>query len=112
MMHGTMASFETWFSRYAVVSYGIQLMPFTPVAEQRDDPEWATIVYPLYEDGCEEAGDFCVDNGWSILQAGLLATTGDREGAMEQALKVPADVFESQGGMGNTLSNLIWYIKI
>lgn len=110
MMHETMASFETWFSRYPVVSYGIQLMPLTPVAEQRDDPEWATIVYPLYEDGCVEAGDFCVDNGWSILQAGLLATTGDREGAMEQAVKVPTKVFETQGGMGNSMSNLVWYI--
>lgn len=110
MMHGTMASFETWFSRYAVVSYGIQLMPLTPIAERRDDPEWATLLYPLYQKGCEEAGDFCIDNGWSILQAGLLATTGDREEALEQAMTIPAKVFESQGGLGNTRTNLIWYI--
>lgn len=110
MMHETMASFETWFSQHPVVSYGIQLMPLTPAAEQRDDPEWASIVYPLYKDGCEEAGDFCVDNGWSILQAGLLATTGDRKEALQQALAVPAKVYDSQGGLGNSLSNLIWYI--
>jgi hypothetical protein len=92
------------------VSYGIQLMPLTPAAELRDDPEWASIVYPMYKEGCEEAKDFCVDNGWSILEAGLLATTGDREEAMKQAFAVPAKVYESQGGMGNSLSNLIWYI--
>jgi endo-1,3(4)-beta-glucanase len=110
MMHETMASFETWFSQHPVVSYGIQLMPLTPVAEQRDDPEWASIVYPLYKDDCEESRDFCVDNGWSILQAGLLATTGDRQEALKQALAVPSKVYESQGGLGNSLSNLIWYI--
>ena len=111
MMHETMASFETWFSEHAVVSYGIQLMPLTPAAEQRDVPEWASIVYPLYKESCEEAGDFCVENGWSILQAGLLATTGDRDSAMKQALMVPDTVFDSQGGLGNSRSNLIWYIS-
>ena len=93
------------------MSYGIQLMPLTPAAEQRDVPEWASIVYPLYKESCDEAGDFCVENGWSILQAGLLATTGDRDSAMEQALMVPDTVFDSQGGLGNSRSNLIWYIS-
>eukprot|EP00977_Amphora_coffeiformis_P011065 scaffold2651_cov171-Amphora_coffeaeformis.AAC.5 len=111
MMHETMASFGTWFSPQPVVSYGIQLMPLTPVAEQRDVPEWATQLYPLYKKSCEQAGDFCVDNGWSILQAGLLATTGDHEGALKQAMEVPSKVFDSQGGLGNSRSNLVWYIS-
>lgn len=110
MMYETMASFQTWFAPEAVVSYGIQLMPFTPIAERRDDPEWATILYPLYEKSCKEAGDYCVDNGWSILQAGLLATTGDRKAALKQALAIPDKVFESQGGCGNSLTNTIWYV--
>ena len=110
MLYDTMASFQTWFSPQPVVSYGIQLMPFTPVAEIRDDPEWASLLYPVYKESCEAAGEFCVKNGWSILQAGLLATAGNREEAVEQALKVPEKVFSTDGGVGNSLTNTIWYI--
>ena len=110
MLYDTMATFQTWFAPWAVVSYGIQLLPFTPVAERRDDPEWAAVLYPKYKEACEDAGDFCVENGWSILQAGLLATSGDKKAALKQALAVPSFVFETQGGMGNSLSNTIWYV--
>ncbi len=110
MLYDTMATFQTWFAPWAVVSYGIQLLPLTPVAERRDDPEWATILYPKYKQACEDVPDFCVDNGWSILEVGLLATTGDTAGALKQAMSVPAFVFETQGGMGNSLSNTIWFI--
>jgi len=85
-------------------------MPFTPVAEFRDDPQWAKIVYPKYKESCESAGDFCVDNGWSILQAGLCATAGNRDDALKQAFAVPEVVFSSDGGVGNSLTNTIWYI--
>ena len=111
MLYDTMASFQTWFAPEPVVSYGIQLMPLTPVAEQRDDPLWAAELYPLYDESCQQAGDFCVDNGWSILQAGLCATAGNREEALKQALAVPTKVFASEGGVGNSLSNTIWYIS-
>jgi len=111
MLYDTMASFQTWFAPQAVVSYGIQLLPFTPVAERRDDPEWAAELYPMYKKSCQEAGKFCVDNGWSILQAGLLATAGDRKSALDQALAVPTKVFASLGGVGNSLTNTIWYIS-
>uniref|UniRef100_A0A7S2YTX3 glucan endo-1,3-beta-D-glucosidase n=1 Tax=Entomoneis paludosa TaxID=265537 RepID=A0A7S2YTX3_9STRA len=110
MMYDTMASFATWFSQNDVVSYGIQLMPFTAVAERRDDKEWAKLLYPVYKDSCEDAGDFCIDNGWSIVQAGLCATAGFQTEALEQAFAVPPKVFLSDGGMGNSLSNTIWYI--
>ena len=110
MMYETQASFETWFAPYAVVSYGIQLLPLTPIAEYRDDPEWAAELYPLYKESCETAGDFCTDNGWSILQAGLLATTGSHEEAIDQALDVPKKVFATDGGVGNSLSNTLWFI--
>ena len=111
MLYETMASFQTWFAPDAVVSYGIQLMPLTAIGEIRDDPVWATDLYPLYKKSCEVAGDFCVDNGWSILQTGLLATTGKREEALKQALAIPSDVFDSLGGVGNSMSNTIWYIS-
>ena len=110
MLYDTMATFQTWFAPWAVVSYGIQLIPLTPVAETRDDMEWATELYPLYEKACSDAGSFCEKNGWSILQAGLLATTGNQDEALEQAKAVPSEVFTTEGGIGNSMSNTIWYI--
>jgi len=110
MLYDTMGTFQTWFAPWDVVSFGIQLIPLTPVAETRDDVEWANELYPLYEKACEVAGEFCEENGWSILQAGLLATSGDKSGALEQAKAVPKEVFLTDGGLGNTMTNTIWYI--
>lgn len=64
MLYETMASFQTWFAPEAFVSYGIQLLPLTPIAEARDDPEWASILYPKYDKSCSSEKQFCVDNGW------------------------------------------------
>ena len=111
MLYDTMATFQTWFAPQAVVSYGIQLMPLTVVAELRDDQEWAEELYPLYKQSCDDAGDFCYDNGWSILQAGLCATAGDRENALKQAMAISPKAFESLGGAGNSLTNTIWFIS-
>merc|ERR1719410_2398542 len=36
MLYDSMATLTTWFSGWPVVSYGIQLIPLTPVAETRD----------------------------------------------------------------------------
>ena len=81
MMYDTMASFQTWFANVDVVSYGIQLIPLTAVAERRDDPEWSKLLYPLYAESCKAANKandgFCEDNGWSIVQAAVLAETGE-----------------------------------
>lgn len=110
MLYETMASFQTWFSPEPVVSYGIQLLPFTPIAERRDDPKWAAELYPLYDEACQSAGKFCIENGWSVIQAGLCATAGMRQDALEQALAVPTKVFSTDGGVGNSLTNTIWYI--
>jgi endoglucanase Acf2 len=110
MLYETMASFQTWFSPLPLVSYGIQLMPFTAVGELRDDPEWASILYPIYKESCEAAADFCTENGWNIIQAGLCATAGNLEEALDQALLLSEDAFNSDGGSGNSLSNTIWYI--
>ena len=84
-----------------MVSYGIQLMPLTAIAERRDDPEWSKLLYPIYADACERANEgsdgFCEDNGWSILQAGVLAETGKINDALEFASDIPDEVFVSQG---------------
>mmetsp|Transcript_20014 Transcript_20014/g.37971 ORF Transcript_20014/g.37971 Transcript_20014/m.37971 type:complete len:1122 (-) Transcript_20014:162-3527(-) len=115
MMYETMASFQTWFAPEDVVSYGIQLIPLTAVAERRDDPEWVEILYPIYADACEAANKandgFCDDNGWSIVQAGLLAEIGRIDDALEMTAQVPDEVFLSDGACGNSRTNTIWFVS-
>ena len=108
MLYDTMASFQTWFSNEEVVSYGIQLIPLTAVAEQRDNIEWVTKVLPLYKKACDRANknrNFCDANGWSVVTAALLAETGHIEDALEMASLIPKSVFKSQGGDGHSLTN-------
>ncbi|KAL7532575.1 hypothetical protein ACHAXR_006488 [Thalassiosira sp. AJA248-18] len=115
MMYDTMASFQTWFAPEDVVSYGIQMIPLTAVAERRDDPEWSDILYPVYAKSCkvanEEHDGFCEDNGWSITQAGILAEIGEIDDALEFASEIPAKVFKSDGACGHSLTNTIWFIS-
>jgi Glycosyl hydrolase family 81 C-terminal domain len=110
MLYETMASFQTWFSGGDMASIGIQLLPFTPVSEARDDPDWAADVYPAYYASCESEKKFCVNDGWSVMLSGLEATIGQREKAMKDALAVPDSVFSSDGGCGHSRSNMLWYI--
>ena len=107
--------FQTWFSSEPVVSYGIQLIPLTAVAEHRDDPEWSKIMYPVYADSCKSANEahegFCQKNGWSIFEGALLAETGKIADALEMALKIPTEIFISEGACGNSLTNTLWFIS-
>ena len=59
----------------------------------------------------ENNDGLCVDNGWSIVQAGLLAETGKIEDVMEMAFEIPEEVFVSDGGCGNSLTNTLWFIS-
>lgn len=118
MMHDTMASFQTWFAPQEVVSYGIQLIPFTAVAQRRDDPEWTKELYPVYAKSCETAdmgsdqnNGFCVKNGWSVVQAGLLAETGKIDEAISMAKEIPKKVYGSEGADGHSATNTLWFIS-
>ncbi|KAL7437974.1 hypothetical protein ACHAXM_005924 [Skeletonema potamos] len=118
MMHDTMASFQTWFAPQDVVSYGIQLIPFTAVAQRRDDPEWTRELYPVYAESCETAdmgndqnSGFCVKNGWSVVQAGLLAETGKIDEAISMAKGIPKKVYSSEGASGHSATNTLWFIS-
>lgn len=113
MLYDTMASFQTWFSNEEVVSYGIQLIPLTAVADQRDNIEWVTKVLPVYKKACDTANkneNFCDANGWSIVTAALLAEKGHVDDALEMASLIPKSVFKSQGGDGHSLTNTLWFI--
>ena len=50
--------------------------------------------------------NFCDANGWSIVTAALLAETGHVDDALEMASLIPKSVFKSQGGDGNSLTNI------
>lgn len=110
MMYETMGSFQTWFSGGDMASIGIQLLPFTPAAEARDDPDWVTHAYPAFNASCVSNLKFCVQNGWSVILSGLEATIGNRKQALRYALEIPASVFASEGGCGHSLSNTVWYV--
>ena len=118
MVYDTMASFQTWFAPQDVVSYGIQLIPFTAVAQRRDDPEWTKELYPVYAKSCETAdkgsdqnSGFCVKNGWSVVQAGLLAETGKIDEALSLAKEIPKNVYKSEGADGHSATNTLWFIS-
>lgn len=85
------------------------------MAERRDDPEWTSILYPVYAKSCTLANKanegFCEENGWSILQAGLLAETGNIDDALEQVSAIRDEVFISDGACGNSLTNTLWFIS-
>lgn len=109
IMWQTMAQFQTWFGGAAYLAYGIQLLPFTPISEQRDSIDWSKVMYGPFADSCE-ADDRCMESGWRILQLGMMATIGHKSEAIRQTLKLNAGVFTDPGGNGHSLSNTLWYI--
>lgn len=109
MMWNTMAQYQTWFGGKPYLAVGIQLLPITPIAEQRDGVQWLTEMYPSFNKTCSENKD-CEENGWSVLQLASLATIGYQEEAAKGAQALAPSVFDSAGGNGHSLSNTLWYI--
>jgi hypothetical protein len=110
MLWNTMAQYQTWFGSAPYLAIGIQLIPLTPIAEQRDGLQWAKEMYPSLAESCG-ADKMCIDNGWSVLQLGELATVGHPKSAVKDALKLSHEVFTSAGGNGHSLSNTLWYLS-
>jgi endoglucanase Acf2 len=110
IMWQSMAQFQTWFGNAPYLAYGIQLLPLTPMAEERDDIDWAKELYPSLA-ACCDLDDDCAENGWSIFQLSTLATVGQPQIAFERAqTTLASQVFETAGGNGHSLSNTLWYI--
>lgn len=109
MMWNTMAQYQTWFGGKPYLAVGIQLLPITPIAEQRDGVEWLTEMYPSFARTCA-ANKECEENGWSVLQLASLATIGYMEEAAKNAESLSPSVFASAGGNGHSLTNTLWYI--
>jgi len=100
--------FGTWFSSSPYCIYGIQLMPITPISEERDDVNWLRRAYHPYAASCDGR---CVSDGWSIQILAMLATLGHKEKALSHAQDLGDSSFEVAGGSGHSLSNTIWYIS-
>eukprot|EP00587_Corethron_hystrix_P001636 CAMPEP_0113312364 /NCGR_PEP_ID=MMETSP0010_2-20120614/9229_1 /TAXON_ID=216773 ORGANISM="Corethron hystrix, Strain 308" /NCGR_SAMPLE_ID=MMETSP0010_2 /ASSEMBLY_ACC=CAM_ASM_000155 /LENGTH=1212 /DNA_ID=CAMNT_0000168185 /DNA_START=643 /DNA_END=4278 /DNA_ORIENTATION=- /assembly_acc=CAM_ASM_000155 len=105
-----MVQFQTWFGNAPYLAIGIQLMPLTAISVRRDDPKWASSLYPTFQSSCEN-DSVCTSQGWSILLYAILATIGKPEDAMAQVLELPGSVFNTPGGNGHSLSNTLWYIS-
>lgn len=109
MMWSTSVQFQTWFGLKAFLAYGIQLLPLTPISEDRDGLDWAKEMYEPFADSCH-SDKMCVEFGWSILQLAMLATVGHPALAASKSLQLTPDAFNSAGGNGHSLTNTLWYI--
>jgi hypothetical protein len=109
ILWSTMAEFGTYFGSEPYLPYGIQLLPLTPIAEERDDLSWAFEMYKPFAKMCREDSS-CGDNGWSILVLAILATVGHTDLASKKAQRLSSNVFNVPGGNGHSKSNTLWYI--
>jgi endo-1,3(4)-beta-glucanase len=100
---------QTWFGNEEWKSYGIQLMPLTPLAELRDDPAWVKEMLPKFNATCTN-DPVCIEQGWSILIYACMATIGNWKEAWDGMQSLDMDVFDSAGGNGHSMTNTLWYI--
>ncbi len=105
----TMAQFGTWFGTATYLPIGIQLLPLTPISEDRDDIQWMNSIYEPFTNSCANNFD-CTESGWSILQLAVLATVGYASEASLKMKELPDEAFENAGGNGHSRSNTLWYI--
>ncbi len=108
MLWSTSVQFQTWFGLKPFLAYGIQLLPLTPISEDRDGIDWAKEMYEPYADSCHQ-DTTCEEFGWSVLQLAMLATVGHPDLAASKAMDLSPDVFTSAGGNGHSLTNSLWY---
>lgn len=109
ILWSTMIQFGTWFGGAPYLPYGIQLLPLTPISEERDDIAWANEMYYPFSKACAANFD-CTESGWVSLQLAILATVGYPDEAAKRVGALPDDSFENAGGNGHSKSNTIWYI--
>lgn len=110
ILWSTMAQFTTWFGNAPYLMYGIQLLPLTPISESRDaSQEWLREMYAPLATSCA-ADSGCTSQGWSILQLAILATIGNVDMAMENAMMIPTSAFNSAGGNGHSMTNTLHYM--
>ena len=109
ILWSSMAQFGTWFGRAPYLPYGIQLLPLTPISEERDDIAWANEMYYPFSKAC--SADFeCTNQGWVVLQLAILATVGHADVAAGRVEGLSNEVYDEAGGNGHSKTNTLWYI--
>ena len=109
MIWSLLAQEQTWFGNEPWKSYGIQLLPISPAAEQRDSVKWLAEMYPIFNKSCSEAST-CQTEGFSVLLSTTLAAIGRVDEAHSMIMSLDLDVFDRAGGNGHSLSNCLWWI--
>lgn len=109
MVWQMMAQFQTWFGSAPYLVYGIQLLPLTPISEQRDGLSWSKQMYKSFAESCQDT-QACYESGWSVLQTAVLATVGHQREALDQVIKMNSSNFDGPAGDGHSRSNTLWYI--
>lgn len=122
---------QTWFGNEAWKSYGIQLLPVTPISQDRDKRDWLREMIPFFAMSCFEKDKEkvlnllrgtqnpspsspptpCEQQGWSLLLLTSIAAIGGQDVAWRGALDLPLDAFAGAGGNGHSLTNTLWYIS-
>jgi len=105
------AELDTFFGGEEWKSYGIQLMPTTPIAEQRDDPQWLHEMFPHFLTECRTR-PLCYEGGWSLVLTMTRAAICDWQGAYDEIKRFNQTGFSNQdlGGNGQSLTNSLWWI--
>jgi len=109
ILWSTMAQFGTWFGTSPYLPYGIQLLPLTPISEERDELDWVNEMYYPFSRACADFHQ-CTESGWAVLQLGILATVGYADAAAARVKELLPASYENAGGNGQSKSNTIWYI--
>eukprot|EP01035_Chromulina_nebulosa_P020063 gene20063-26049_t len=97
MLWSMMMEQQTWFGSEAWKSYGIQLLPLTPVSHIRDSVNWVREMLPILSESCSINPD-CEKYGWSILVLHSMAVIGKSNEAVQGINALSDDVFVSAGG--------------
>ena len=103
------AEMSTFFGPEHWKSYGIQLIPVTPIAEQRDESGWLAEMAPYFTAACLD-NVFCHGSGWAVLMHILQGSLCNWKAAAAGIQALREDVFYDYGGNGHSRSNSLWWI--
>ena len=109
MLWSTMAQFQTWFGSASYLVYGIQLLPYTPISEVRDEPLWLEQLLPDFKESCE-SDPACEQQGWSITLYLAQAAAGMLSDAKKGIDALPDAAFSAAGGNGQSRTNSLYWI--
>ena len=83
---------------------------YVETCRSRDaNQEWLREIYAPLTTSCA-ADSGCTAEGWSVVQLAILATIGNVDMAMENAMLIPASAFNFPGRNGHSMTNTLHYM--